>query len=333
MMKESLLKNALTRFKNNASSYIAVGCLCGLFITLLSLFSFIDGFIFLLTIPLFALPFIFASFIACYYLEVNQPINVSSFFRYYFGYFRPQFRGSFRAIRAFLLSIAFYFGSLFITYFIFYAIFQNSYGPIFVESLNDLIDKYISNEYTYEDLYNALTLDDGLLLTFFTYMVSFSIIPSIIYFISAILYASLSIYYRVNVRSAVPSLVKLAINCTYSRYRRSIRKDWLKLNWPLYVLPLIGAAIGSVIYFLVVKNIDFLAAIIIISSVAPLLFFLPFYFANMEVLYHRYENAFKEGNQVAVETILARIQNSIELSEEERRNLEESFKSDDNKEE
>ena len=332
-MKESIFKTSIARFKKNASSYVAVGVLCGLFITLLSLLSFIDSTIFLLTIPFFVLPFIFASFIACYYLEVNQPINVSYFFRYFFGYFRPQFRGSFRAIRAFLLSLAFYFGGVIVSYFVFYAIYQNAYGATFSESMNELVRQYLSNEFTNEDLINTLDANDGLLLTFFIYITSFSFIPAIIYFVSAILYASLSIYYRANVRSAVPSLIRLAINNTYERYRRSIRKDWLKLNWPLYVLPLLGAAGGTLIYFFAVRNINFLSAIIIISCIIPLMFFLPFYFSNMEVLYHRYENTFREGNQMAVETILMRIQNSIELSEEEKKNLEESFKSDNENDE
>ena len=333
MMNESIFKTSFARFKKNASSYVAVGVLCGLFITLLSLLSFIDGMIFLLTIPFFALPFIFASFIACYYLEVNQPINVPYFFRYFFGYFRPQFRGSFRAIRAFLISLAFYFGGVLISYLVFYAIYQNAYGETFIESMNELVKQYLSNEFTNEDLISILEANDGLLLTFFIYITSFSFIPAIIYFVTTIFYSSLSIYYRANVRSAVPSLIRLAINNTYDRYRRSIRKDWLKLNWPLYVLPLLGSIIGSLIYFFAVRNINFLSAIIIISSVVPLIFFLPFYFSNMEVLYHRYENTFREGNQMAVETILARIQNSIELSEEERKNLEESFKSDNDGEE
>ena len=58
------------------------------------------------------------------------------------------------------------------------------------------------------------------------------------------------------------------------------------------------------------------------------MFFLPFYFSNMEVLYHRYEPYFKDGNKAAVEMILRRIQNSIELSEEEKEELEKSFNND-----
>ena len=57
------------------------------------------------------------------------------------------------------------------------------------------------------------------------------------------------------------------------------------------------------------------------------------YFPNMEVLYHRYENVFKEGNKMAIESILERIQTSIDLSEEEKRNLENSFKNDNEEKE
>ena len=71
----------------------------------------------------------------------------------------------------------------------------------------------------------------------------------------------------------------------------------------------------------------------VIGAFILLIFFLPFYFPNMEVLYHRYEDEFKEGNRKAVEIILTRIQSSIELSEEERRKLEESFKNNDEEKE
>ena len=52
----------------------------------------------------------------------------------------------------------------------------------------------------------------------------------------------------------------------------------------------------------------------------------------MEVLYHRYEPYFREGNKAAVEMILRRIQSSIDLTEEERKELEASFKQDDDEE-
>ena len=112
-----------------------------------------------------------------------------------------------------------------------------------------------------------------------------------------------------------------------------MRKDWFKLNWLIIVLPLIGSAIDALIYFLVVKDVFYLTPMLVIGAFISYIFFLPFYFPNMEVLYHRYENVFKEGNKMAVEAFLERIQTSIELSEEEKRNLEDSFKSDNNEKE
>ena len=49
----------------------------------------------------------------------------------------------------------------------------------------------------------------------------------------------------------------------------------------------------------------------------------------METIYKKYEMNFKEGNQEAIETILTRIQNSIDLSEEEKKNLEASLRGQD----
>ena len=333
-MNESIIKSALGRFKKNAPSYIAVGLLCGLFISLLSLFSFVDGLVFLLTIPLFALPFVFASFIACYYLEAEVPINISNFFRYYFGYFRPQFRGCFKGIKYFLLSLAVYMGGLMVFYLIFCFVFYKIYGGTFQTSLEVFILNYLYNNVGYDELVLHLEENDGLLLRFITYISSFPIIPAFIFFVYGTSFSSLSIYYRSNILGAAPSLIRLGINNAYLNKGYKMKKDWFKLNWPLLVLPLFGAGIAILIYFLFINNINFLTPIVVLGCSASLIFFLPFYFSNMEVIYHQYEKAFKDGNKKAIEMVLARIQSSIELSEEEKRSLEESFKDDgDDKEE
>ena len=332
-MNESVIKKSFERFKKNAPSYIAIGLLCGLFISLLAMLSFVDGTIFLLTIPLFALPFIFASFIACYFLEANMPVNIGIFFRYYFGYFRPQFRGCFKGIKYFLLSLAVYMGGLMVAYLVGCYVFWRIHGDVFQSSLEAFIIDYLNNRTGYDELIARLEENDGLLLTFITYISAFPIIPAFIFFVYGTSFSSLSIYYRSNITAAAPSLIRLGINNAYAIKGRKMRKDWFKLNWPMLVLPVLGSALALLLYFLFINNISFLSAIIILGCVASLLFFLPFYFPNMETIYHRYEIAFKEGNKKAIEMILARIQSSIELSEEERRSLEESFKGDDKEEE
>ena len=127
--------------------------------------------------------------------------------------------------------------------------------------------------------------------------------------------------------------MRLAIANAYGRYKRSMRKDWFKLNWLIIVLPLIGSALAVLVYFLAVKNPLYLVPVLNAGAFIPYIFFLPFYFSNMEVLYNRYENVFKEGNKMAIESILERIQTSIDLSEEEKRNLENSFKNDNEEKE
>lgn len=328
-MNESLFQTARGRFKKNAPSYLAVGILCGLFMALLAMLSFIDGSIFLLSVPIFALPFLFASFVACYSLEIDLPINFSAFFRYYFAYFRPQFRGCFKGIKYFLLALAFYMGGIMVAYLIFCFVFFQKYGVTFQNALESLFVDYLNNNLTYEEIYSHLEENDGLLLTFITYVYSFPIIPGFIFFIYGTSFSSLSIYYRSNTAPAAPSLIRLAINQTYIDKGRKMRRDWFKLNWPLLVLPLIGSAVGAIIYFLFINNTLFLTPIIFLGCSVSLIFFLPFYFPNMEALYHRYQLAFKEGNARAVKMVLNRIQSSIDLSEEEKRSLEESFKNDE----
>ena len=331
-MNESLVSQSFDRFKKNKVSYISVGILCALFLVLAATLSFIDELVFILAIPLIALPFLFASHISCYLLEVGEPITLKAFFHYYFSFFRMQFRGSFRGITSFLKSLAVYGSVMLISYFVLYFVFQAQYGETFLNAAASVVNKYLDGA-SYEDLINMLNENDGMMLTFISYVSAIPLPFAITGFIYWISFNSISLYYRANINNGAPSLIRLAIANSYARYRRSMRKDWFRLNWLMLVLPLVGSSIAALIYFLLIKNALYLGPILTIGAFIPLLFFLPFYFPNMEVLYHRYENVFKEGNKMAVETILNRIQASIDLSEEEKRNLEGSFRNDNDKEE
>ena len=327
-MNESLTASSIKRFKSNIASYISVGVLCGLFLVLVSLLSFVDVGVFLIGIAIFGFPFIFASYVSCYFLEANQQITIKAFFYYYFGFFRPQFRGSFRGIISFFKSLAVYFGSMVVLYLILFLVYSNYYGDAFIAALSEMVSQYTAGA-TYEELINMLGQNDGVVLTFMIYVSSFPIPLALTFFFYTTSFNSLSIYYRVNVVSGSSSMLRLGVANTYAHHRRAMRKDWFKLNWLMLVLPIIGAALGALVFFLLIRDALFLLPCLIIGAFIPSIFFLPFYFSNMEVLYHRYENAFKEGNKVAVQTILNHIQTSIELSEEERRSLEDSFKQEE----
>lgn len=329
MMKESLRVASFARFKSNISSYVAVGIMCGLFLILAATLSFIDVGLFVLMIPIIILPILFASHIACYYLEAQQPITMSALIRYYTGFYQPQFRSSFRGIKAFLISLAVYFGMMVLCYVIFYSVFQSFYGTTFTEAFTHLANTYMSEDISYEDLINLLNENDGLLLTFFTYVSSIPLPFAILWFIYSISSSSISIYYRSNIRAVSSSLIRLALNNTFLKIKRSYLKDWFSLNWPILALSFVGASVGALVSILIIKNITYLGSFICLGSVLFIVFFLPFYFSNMEVIYHRYEAYFKDGNKAAVEMILHRIQSSIELSEEEKKELEDSFNRDD----
>ena len=332
-MKESLFNTSFSRFKRNASSYIAVGIFCGLFLILAATLSFIDVSIAIIAIPLIVFPFMFASQVACYYLEANQPVTISAVSRYFFGFFNPQFRSSYRGIKSFLTSLAVYFGSMIVIYLVFYAIYSRVYGDVFTSAFSNVVKVYSASDSTYEDLLHELDANDGLLLTFFIYVSTLPVPLAVLWFIYSISFNSLSVYYRLNVRGGTSSLIRLAINETYARCRGKMRADWFRLNWPTLVLSLFGSVAGGLIVHFFIKDVSFMPAVVGIGSVALLLFFLAIYFSNMEVIYSRYITAFKDGNKIAVEAILSRIQMSIDLSEEERKQLENSFKEETKEEE
>ena len=333
-MKDSLRNISFNKFKTNPTSYLAVGIMCGLFLLLVMVLAFIDPAILIIAVPLLALPFIFASHVACYYLQVNQQISLTAYARYFMGFFHSQFRGSFRGLISLLKSLGFYIATLIVAGITFYLIYKANYGETFVTSFNTLAFNYINNaEFTYEELIALLTQNDNLLLTFIVYISAVAIPLSMLAFIYYISFSSLSIYYRANVAFGAAALLKMSVGNTFARHRSEMRKDWFLLNWPMLALSFAGMIGFAILDLLLFKRIDLLPTFVIVGGVALLMFYLPFYFANMETIYKKYEMNFKEGNQEAIETILRRIQSSIDLSEEEKKNLEASLRGQDNEDE
>lgn len=326
-MKNSLRSVSFNRFKTNPTSYLAVGIMCGLFLIIATVLAFIDPLLLIFAVPLIALPFLFASHVACYYLQINQQINPSAFVRYFTGFFRAQFRGSFRALISFLKSLALYFGMSILSGIVLFLIFKAQFGDTFTNAFNSFIYQYVYNpEVTYEDIINLLNANDGMLLTFIISISAVAIPLAMLAFIYYISFSSISIYYRTNVLIASAPLLKMSVNSTYALHRKNMRKDWFLLNWPMLVLSLLGMIGFAMLDIFVVRRIDLLPSFVIVGGVALLMFYLPLYFANMETIYKKYEQYFKEGNQRAIESVLQRIQSSIELSEEEKKHLEESLR-------
>lgn len=333
-MKESLRNISFNKFKTNPTSYFAVGVMCGLFLLLVVILAFIDPAILVIAVPVLALPFLFASHVACYYLQINQQISPTAYARYFVGFFRSQFRGSFRGLISLLKSLGFYFATVVVAGIVFYLIYKANFGDTFVNSFNSLVFNYVNNaEFTYEELIALLTQNDNMLLTFIVYISAVAIPLSMLAFIYYISFSSLSIYYRANVAFGAAALLKMSVGNTYARHRSEMRKDWFSLNWPMLALSFAGMLGFALLDLFLVKRVDLLPTFVIVGGVALLMFYLPFYFANMETIYKKYETNFKEGNQEAINTILQRIQSSIDLSEEEKKNLEASLRGQENEDE
>ncbi len=329
-MKNPLRQQAYHIAKKNIYANIAIGIFCGLAMILVTMLTLIDFSFLIIIIPFFLLPFLFACHISSYYLQINQPVSMLGFFNYFLGYFRPQFRGTFRAINSFLKSVLFYLGGTFVFSSILYLIFQSYYGQFFVDAIQEFVVAFNLNELSIEELNNMLNANNGLILTFFAYVEAAAIAPFMLSFIYFISFSSISLYYRANVLVTTIPIIQLCINNTYRRFGKGMRKDWWALNWPLLALSVLGMVVASVICIFAIRNIALLPSLVTIGSVALLFLFLPFYYPNLEVIYKKYEKHFKQGNEQAINEIIQKIQQSIDISAEEKKNIEESLKNEQN---
>ena len=331
-MKNPLRQEAYHKAMKNIQANIAIGLFCGLAMVLVTMLSIIDFSFLIIALPLFLLPFIFASHVSSYYLQINQPVSMRTFFNYFLGYFRPQFKGTFRALISFAKSILIYVIGLFVFNLIFYMIFKAHYGEIFVSEFSNIVNHFSIAETSIEDINNLLNANTRLLFTFFTYVQTAAIFPLMTSFLYFISFASISLYYRANIPAGTAPIMRLSINNTYRQYGRKMKRDWWALNWPLLLLSLLGMAIAASINLFAIRDVALLPAVTLIGSVALLWLFLPFYFSNMEVIYKKYENRFKQGNKQTVTDIIQKIQASIDFNVEEKKTFEESLENEQDEE-
>ena len=119
---------------------------------------------------------------------------------------------------------------------------------------------------------------------------------------------------------------------------KSLFKDYLSLNWPLYLLFTIGFAGGIALGYFWKQDISYMFSLALSCSALCVTFFLPFYFSNQEVIYDKYDVYFQRGTEAVAKRLVNMMQQNIDLTLEEKKRIEDSLENrnnplEDNKEE
>lgn len=238
--------------------------------------------------PFILMPILFAVQVTHFGLRQNVNPNGTLFFRFFKLYFVNFYRGVFRFILSALFAMLISYGVTLIFGAISIPIVE-SIDPNFAKTINDLYSLINNNE-----LEAALKLiqedKNFVLVAYISYLPGYGL-GAMMFFLSST-FNSISTYFKIK----NPNLNPAFVNRIYAEGRNSIRKQLIKeywgLNWPIFVLFVVGYSLGSVLSFYLEYNYLFANIISLIIGFGFMIFYFPIFINNLESIFLHHEKDF-----------------------------------------
>ena len=321
-MDKNLRSESIKTYSKNKVVAWVLGIFLAIFVALITLLSMLIPYISILAIPFLILPFLFASQVAYIDTYNGNQLTFRSFFSFFFSFFKGGNSGSYMFLRSFFKSLAF-FGATYLLSSVAGSIFIYCYDKEGTMKIAEIIQQMMLTE-----TYAGKTLEEvmGAQYTLFNIFQNIILIPTVIVFTGSLLYFiirnSICVYLRMHFPGAVNVIYRDIFNNMMRANRKQFLKDFFYLNWPMFAIYL-GVNVVAVTLCLLFLSGDgyTILPISIASSIALLMFFLPFYFSNQMALFTKYHEEFKKANEAVKEKIL----NQLQKQYEEEKALEEQL--------
>lgn len=280
----SLILDSQKYFKENGLFSIIIFIFAGLLVGAVALLNYFIPDLFILLVPLIILPIIFAFSISVIVMRTEPTLTFGMIFTGFRKYFSERFRSTFNVISTLLRALILYLIIAAILalavnlsfYFTNFMNYQEFVAKLFSDMSQSDLESFINEYRELLVIIRMCTALPNLIITSFYVFYRFSIY-------------STSMFLRFsNFRGT--GLYMLAL---YKRFLKKNRwkffKDYLYLNWPMYLLLALGFAGGGLIGYFYFKDGDMMYTFGI--SIALFISFGVFgakYFANKEALYKKY---------------------------------------------
>lgn len=324
MSKSSLINRAKEIYKNTAMGSWVLGVTTGLLIAAILALDLVLPFLSAITVPLLIVPIVLSAIVQHIMLRRGQNLTVLGSLRSFSLYYTSTFFGCFSIILSFLKSLLVFLVLEFIVSSVVSTLFQ-IYSPAFVSTMTSFVKLIEEPEFSSADLMKLLEANGGILNIYLIVVFAPTFLITCIFFIYTISRNSLNVYLKMNLKNANMRFVKLIYSDTLRRNRFRMLKDYFLLNWPLYLLLVLGFSGGAVLGFFWKGEINIVISCALILGMILVSFFLPFYFANNEALFEKYEPQFKLGVTNIANMMVERLQQNIELTVDEKNAIEKTL--------
>ena len=282
MSIKELRTNALNKYKSHQFNSWIISIICGLFLGALTLLGLISEALIIILIPFLVLPFLFSCVLSHASLGEKDELTAGNMFGFYRLFFRSPFFASFSAIRSFFKSLLAEIVLGFIATGIIFAIFT-SRSDTFIVSLNQVIESVSLMNITEESYLAALEANGGELGNFMDLTNAVNFLIFAFAFIFFILKEEVTIYIRIVIKN-IPLAHQISRNAIKENHKKFMA-SFIGMNWPLFVIILVGMIGGCVLSITVFHNYGICGAVGLAMGIALSSAFLPFYFSNMEAIF------------------------------------------------
>lgn len=281
-------------------SFFVIAC-----ILLFVILSFLYPGVLLLVTPLLILPMVFASYMTHLTLTYGQELTFNTVFKSFISFYQIPNNGTFR----YWVSILKYLIATLILEFVFgvvASVICYSFEPEgFKEMINIFYNAYLENVFVtdlnelFGEYYSVFVLFNNIV------TISTSLVSGL-YIFYLLTLNSLSFYLRLNLKQANNQFIDLVFKNALKKHKNVIRNNFLNLEWPIFILFIVGSIIGAVITLFYSSVADMVILNATTVGILSTFFFLPFHFANMEVLFKRYEMCFLDSIKEVTESLFKR---------------------------
>lgn len=326
MQRSSLKQIAINNYKSNALASWILGISTGFLIAAIISIDIIVPCISLITFPLLILPILFSSTLQHVFFKANQQVTFKSSIKSFSLYFNRKYSGSFSYLFNFLKSLIVFFVTEMVVSTIASSI-LTLVNSDFVQAAEDLYNLiYSSESYSYSDLMNALHANGNILYIYIGISLGPALFLAIIFLIYNLSRYSIMIYYRMRSRDMNKNFVRSVYNFSLRGHRREAFKNYMSLNWPLFVLLVVGLIGGGIGGYFVSDSIFSILSFALLGAAVLSTFFLPFYFSNQEALFEIQSPSLISGTKEVMEMLLKRMQEDIRFSQEQKDRFEQEMR-------
>ena len=326
-MDRSLIRSRNNEFKRNPIGYILLGIFFCLFAVGCVALDFVFDGLGVFAIVLLLFPLLFGVIFQSSGFQFDVPLSMKGVVRGSALYYSTQFFGSFRLLICLLKTLIVETIMDTILLVVLFFVFKNQYGQAFQDSINALFEAIMYETESETAILDAFAMNDNLLDNYRLLSASIASLFGSATFIFSVSFNSLGANFRMLLKTKHAAFAKNAVNQTMKNNRKGLVKDYFYLNWPLLALMIIGLVLGTICSIVIFESYLYILPFGLMGAFIMMIPYFPTYLANMNAIFKKYEMTIIMGINDSIKNTLKKIQSTLDLSEQDKGDIEEALKS------